>query len=54
MNVNFGLLPPDPKRVRKKHKKERRVERGRQCVASFRTWAQRVGMASVAPRLTAA
>ena len=39
MNVNFGLLPPDTIRVKKKFKKARRVERGEACVAALSAWA---------------
>ncbi|MCP4870103.1 MAG: methylenetetrahydrofolate--tRNA-(uracil(54)-C(5))-methyltransferase (FADH(2)-oxidizing) TrmFO [Proteobacteria bacterium] len=53
MNVNFGLLPPDSMRVKKKQKKERRIERGKACVASFEAWASASGMASEALSVTA-
>ena len=39
MNVNFGLLPPDVRRVRKRDRKARRVERGVVCAALLRAWA---------------
>ncbi|MEE2828830.1 MAG: methylenetetrahydrofolate--tRNA-(uracil(54)-C(5))-methyltransferase (FADH(2)-oxidizing) TrmFO, partial [Myxococcota bacterium] len=40
MNVNFGLLPPDEQRVKKKARKQRRVERGLDCVAALESWAR--------------
>lgn len=46
MNVNFGLLPPDTLRVKKRDKKARRVERGQACVALFTEWAEAQGLAS--------
>ena len=39
MNVNFGLLPEDTIRVKKKDRKQRRVERGRGAVEIFTAWA---------------
>jgi methylenetetrahydrofolate--tRNA-(uracil-5-)-methyltransferase len=49
MNVNFGLLPADTVRVRKKHKKERRIERGRSCVDAMSAWADSQGMLHSGP-----
>jgi methylenetetrahydrofolate--tRNA-(uracil-5-)-methyltransferase len=49
MNVNFGLLPPDTVRVKKKFKKERRIERGQACVAALAEWAQKHGLLHEAP-----
>jgi methylenetetrahydrofolate--tRNA-(uracil-5-)-methyltransferase len=49
MNVNFGLLPPDTVRVKKKFKKERRIERGKACVAALAEWAQKHGLLHEAP-----
>ena len=46
MNVNFGLLPPDTIRVKKRDKKARRIERGQACVALFAGWAEAQGLAS--------
>ncbi len=40
MNVNFGLLPEDTERVRKKDRKERRIQRGRAAVELFAAWAR--------------
>ncbi len=51
MNVNFGLLPPDPKRVRKAERKARRVERGRVCVEQLRRWAAEHAVLADAPAL---
>ena len=49
MNVNFGLLPSDGRRVRKKQRKAYREERGRSCVASLRAWAELEGLLSSGP-----
>jgi len=49
MNVNFGLLPPDPQRVARRRKKERRTERGQDCVALLRAWAEEQGVARAGP-----
>ncbi len=49
MNVNFGLLPPDEIRVKKRQKKERRVERGQACIAAFAAWADAEGLRRDAP-----
>jgi methylenetetrahydrofolate--tRNA-(uracil-5-)-methyltransferase len=49
MNVNFGLLPPDPLKVRKKDRKERRVARGKECVAAFSEWAVQNGVRRAPP-----
>jgi methylenetetrahydrofolate--tRNA-(uracil-5-)-methyltransferase len=51
MNVNFGLLPADPVRVKKRDKKRRRTERGVACVESLTRWAQAHGVASSGPSL---
>ena len=39
MNVNFGLLPEDTMRVKKKDRKARRITRGQAAVALFEEWA---------------
>jgi folate-dependent tRNA-U54 methylase TrmFO/GidA len=49
MNVNFGLLPPDTVRVKKKFKKARRIERGQACVAALEEWAKEHGLLHEAP-----
>jgi methylenetetrahydrofolate--tRNA-(uracil-5-)-methyltransferase len=51
MNVNFGLLPPDPERVARRRKKERRTERGQDCVALLRAWAEEQGVLRDPPEL---
>ena len=51
MNVNFGLLPPDPQRVARKRKKERRTERGQDCVELVRAWAEENDLLRAAPTL---
>ena len=51
MNVNFGLLPPDPQRVARKRKKERRIERGRDCVELLEAWADEHGVGRPGPEL---
>ena len=53
MNVNFGLLPPDEIRVKKRQKKERRVERGQACIAAFAAWAAAEGVQRPMPPLAA-
>lgn len=45
MNVNFGLLPADTMRVKKKDKKARRIHRGEQAVELFTRWAREQGVA---------
>ena len=45
MNVNFGLLPEDTLRLKKKDRKERRIQRGSEAVALFTTWAIAQGVA---------
>ncbi len=54
MNVNFGLLPADTERVRKRDKKNRRVARGIACVASMARWADAQGVRLAAPSLPGA
>jgi methylenetetrahydrofolate--tRNA-(uracil-5-)-methyltransferase len=55
MNVNFGLLPPDTLRVKKRDKKARRAERGAACAAAVHAWAEAQGvLRSVAPWPTTA
>ena len=49
MNVNFGLLPEDPNRVRKRDRKARRTERGQACVAAVSAWASAQGVCRPAP-----
>jgi methylenetetrahydrofolate--tRNA-(uracil-5-)-methyltransferase len=44
MNVNFGLLPEDPDRVRKRDRKARRQERGAACVDAIGAWAREQGV----------
>ena len=51
MNVNFGLLPPDERRVRKRDKKDRRIERGEECVRLLSSWARAAGVERAAPDL---
>jgi len=51
MNVNFGLLPADSRRVKKAEKKAHREARGRACVASMVAWAQKQGVARETPVL---
>ncbi len=53
MNVNFGLLPEDTQRVKKKDRKERRVERGRVAVELFSRWATDQDLARRDPALPA-
>lgn len=45
MNVNFGLLPADTMRVKKKDRKARRIQRGQEAVALFAAWAEAQGVA---------
>lgn len=45
MNVNFGLLPEDTMRVKKKDRKARRIQRGEAAVALFAEWARAQGVA---------
>jgi methylenetetrahydrofolate--tRNA-(uracil-5-)-methyltransferase len=52
MNVNFGLLPEDTMRVKKKFKKARRIERGQECVRSFQRWAEEHAVRRDAPSIT--
>jgi len=49
MNVNFGLLPPDTMRVKKRDKKERRIVRGQACVAALTEWAGQQGLVHQSP-----
>ena len=49
MNVNFGLLPEDSVRVRKRERKARRAERGQACVAALSAWAADQGVGRSAP-----
>jgi methylenetetrahydrofolate--tRNA-(uracil-5-)-methyltransferase len=49
MNVNFGLLPQDAVRPRKRDRKARRAERGRACVEALQAWAQAEGMVHEPP-----
>lgn len=51
MNVNFGLLPEDTERVKKKDRKARRVARGEAAVALFGEWAAQQGVARRGPGL---
>jgi len=51
MNVNFGLLPTDGRRIKKADKKAHREARGRACVASMLAWAEEHGLARSAPVL---
>ena len=51
MNVNFGLLPEDTLRVKKKDRKERRIQRGRDAVALFSQWADAQDLARRDPAL---
>ena len=44
MNVNFGLLPEDTQRVKKKERKARRIVRGQEAVARFGAWAEEQGV----------
>jgi len=56
MNVNFGLLPADTVRVKKKDRKERRIHRGKEAVELFAAWASESGVSRRAdglPRPTA-
>lgn len=56
MNVNFGLLPADTVRVKKKDRKERRIQRGKEAVELFAAWASDCGASRRAdglPRPTA-
>ncbi len=54
MNVNFGLLPEDAVRVRKRDRKARRTERGEACVAALTAWAEAQGVARPASARPAA
>jgi len=54
MNVNFGLLPPDGRRVKKRDKKARRVERGEACVRAMAFWARTHGVNHESPDLAPA
>lgn len=49
MNVNFGLLPEDTIRVKKRDKKARRVARGQACIEAVTAWAHEQGVARSAP-----
>ena len=51
MNVNFGLLPEDTERVKKKDRKARRIARGQEAVALFQAWADAQGVRRRAPNL---
>lgn len=54
MNVNFGLLPEDTERVKKKDRKDRRIARGQEAVALFQAWADAQGVRRRAGNLPAA
>jgi methylenetetrahydrofolate--tRNA-(uracil-5-)-methyltransferase len=51
MNVNFGLLPADTMRVKKRDKKNRRIERGVAAVDSLSRWADEHGLGHAGPDL---
>ncbi len=51
MNVNFGLLPKDELRVKKKDRKERRIQRGKEAIALFAQWAADQDLARRDPAL---
>ncbi len=53
MNVNFGLLPADTVRVKKKDKKNRRTARGIACVEAMGRWADVHRVRHAAPALPA-
>ena len=51
MNVNFGLLPADGVRVRKRDKKAHRIRRGVACVESMTAWARENQVLRAGPSL---